>query len=239
MSPHFYIICIETDIRVQIDEIVNENKDRRGFACIISNEYFGKEDQIALPGASNDSEKMDVAFKHVNFATIVRPNAEKIELEGPLFNAFFGYSYPEAYDCFAIVFSGHGESGVIKSNDGNSVEMEQLIANLIESKKFNFPVLLFIDACRLGDYKEFVRPARLKLFLAYSTANRCFSFRAKGQGAHWIQELAKVIGELRTPTRIIDIVSSVKEEIEKKYDQIPESYSTDIINKIYFYPRKG
>ena len=229
---YYFFMIIEYSMKIVIERTVNENKDKRGLACIICNDYLVHRNLDPLMGSDSDSEKMDLALKHVNFATIVRRNTEEIEIEA-LLNAFFDYTYPEAYSCFAIVFSGHGTSSAITSNDGSSVEMEKKIAYLIDSKQFNLPVLLFIDACREGDSRAISKPRNL--LIAYSTRNRHSSSGDQGQGGYWIQELAKVIGELKTRTHIREIISSVNKKIIIEYGQSPEYL--DSATDVYFSPR--
>ena len=215
-----------------IERTVDENQDVEGLACIICNDYLDCPKLGTLMGADKDSDDSNEALKHVKFATIVRRNAKKIEIEA-LINEFIRYPYPPEYKCFVIVFTGHGNSGVIYSNDGEPVEMEHLIIQLIDIHKLT--VLLFIDTCRLGDGKAISKPP--SLLIAYATRDGYGASGDKGRGGYWIRRLAEYICKLKTATHIRDIITSVNKEILEEYGQSPEYRDTAI--DVCFSPRSG
>ena len=218
-------------MNILVERNVFKNPDARGFACIICNDYYN--DDKSLMGAEEDSHKMDKALQHVNFATVVRNKTAKIEIEA-LLKVFFSYSYPPNYDCFVIVFSGHGKSSAILSNNRDPVDIEDIIIKLINSTSFEHSVLLFVDACRKGSSQTTSKPQ--SLFIAYATNNDSYSYGNPNEGGNWIQQLAKVIGKLKKPTHIRDIIISVNDTIitlsaMDKKPQAPEfrDTATDVI----------
>lgn len=191
------------------------------------------EEQNTLFGAIADSKTMVSTFKHLNFATIDRRNSKKNEMEN-LIRAISLYSkYPSTYNCFAIVFSGHGSSKrKIYSNDGEEMDIESTIIEPFGDKRSaikDFPKLVFIDACRgertRGLSKEEL-PKPVNFLIAYSVRYGYVSVETD-KGGIWMQRLAAAIKD-NTTSSIGDVVTGVNKQVVKDGYELPEYHNTTV-----------
>ncbi|ORU90324.1 MAG: hypothetical protein A6F71_04985 [Cycloclasticus sp. symbiont of Poecilosclerida sp. M] len=228
----FNFIVDETSKLIKI--VVDDNSSARGLACIICNDYLGCKRLGTLYGAIKDSEALDSTFKHLNFATIVRPNSKKDVIEN-LIRAIALYpNYPPTYNCFAIIFSGHGGSKrKVYSNAGEEVDIESALIKPFDVKDTrikDFPKLVFIDACRgrlrtKGTLKEEL-PKPVNFLIAYSARYGYVSYETDSGGI-WMQKLAAAI-KGNTTSSIGDVVSRVNDEVIKEGIEPPEYHNTNV-----------
>ena len=228
------ILCFLGNIKDQlIKKAIDCNPNARGLACIISNDYFGCDGQDNLIGAGGDSKQMEEAFSHLNFVTIVLRNARKDQMEDLIKAIALYQEYPEKFDCFGIVFSGHGGSKrILISNDNKEMDLEDVMIKPFDNKESHigrFPKLLFIDACRGGRTKgtsnnELSKPANF--LIAYSTRYGYPSF-GDNKGSFWILKLAAAL-KANTTKSIGDVVTSVNKEVADEGAEEPEYYNTTV-----------
>ena len=189
-----------------IRQTVRANGDARGLAVIITNDYMnGISNQRRLYGAIKDAEAMRETFKSLNFAIIDRRNATKVEMKS-LIIAVADYDYyPQKYDCFAIVFAGHGSGKpMILSSDDEEVDLnEELITPLDSEPLCGIPKLIFIDACRIN-VDDTDNPLIVKddFLVAYSTRYGEAANEDKAGGI-WMQKLA---AELRSSQKSVPCI---------------------------------
>lgn len=213
-------------------------------AVIMHNEYKNAQPSYTpLPGTANDAEAMERAFKHLQFATIRLRNGTKKQIENIISEVVSYTRYPEHYNCFAFVFSGHGgPSKTIVSSDEQLVDYEKAIIEPLDPSKSIFiagiPKLVFIDACR-GGKKFFTKGGNTSIkvekievsvpdnvFVAYSTMEGYMSYEEKGRGSIWMQRLAKEI--MTSKKSIGDILVDVNKTMKKEGLQQPQYWNSTV-----------
>lgn len=157
----------------------------------------------------------------------------------------YNKSYPENYNCFAIVFSGHGGSGkTILSHDLKLVNFDEAIIQPLRTM-LDYPSLeaklVFIDACRgkkvtKGDQVEKFEISVLpKLFVAYSTMEEYVAFMMPDhkKGSVWMQILAKELMENKTSS-IGDLVAEVNKKLQlDSGKQHPQIFNQSVMINLY------
>lgn len=220
---------------MNVDTIVSLNRNARGLVVIIYNEYQGY--KSPLPGVGEDAKAMKKAFEFLQFAIIALKDGTEKQICDIIRDVVNYKSYPENYNCFAIVFSGHGGSGkTILSHDLKHVNFDDAIIQPLRTMP-DYPSLeaklVFIDACRgskkvttKGDQVEKFEISVLpKLFVAYSTMEEYVAFMMPDhkKGSVWMQILAKELMENKTSS-IGDLVAGVNKKLQldsgKQYPQI-------------------
>ena len=227
-----------------MDELVKstvlEYDNARGLAIIICNSYEQTEEHSTLCGTFEDGRAMESTFKHLGFATITRKNATEIEMCGVVQALATYHQYPDNYNCFVVVFSGHGSSDKkIVSNDGKFVDFQEAIIDRLHPDNSpllcSSPRIILIDACRGNQELRARGPPvpehKLDLsvpndvFVAYSTMEGHQSYE-RTTGGVWMQELAK---ELRTSSESIgDVVANVNNRMKGKGLQVPQTWNTTV-----------
>lgn len=217
-----------------IKKAIDRKPNARGFVCIISNDYLGCDGQDNLIGAGDDSKEMDLAFTHLNFVTIVFDNAKKKQMKDLIRAIALYREYPKKFDCFCIVFSGHGGSKrILISSDNKEMDLEDVMIKPFDNKDScieRFPKILFIDACRGGripkgaSNNELSKPANF--LIAYSTRYGRVSY-GDNAGSIWIRKLAGAL-KVNTTKSIGDVVTSVNKEVADGGAEEPEYYNTTV-----------
>ena len=196
-----------------IRQTVRANGDARGLAVIISNDYMnGISNQRRLYGAIKDAEAIRKTFEHLNFAVIVRSNATKVETRSLIIGVADYEHYPKKYDCFAVVFAGHGSGKpMILSSDDEEVDLNEELLQPLDSQPLRgIPKLIFIDACRIQGDED--RPLSVPddFLVAYSTRYGHESTENE-EGGIWMQKLA---AELKTSSKSVpSIVTDVNKAV--------------------------
>ena len=215
-----------------------QNFKARGLAVVIYNSYENCPDTNTLPGATKDGEAMINTFKSLQFAVLDKQNATRDDVLG-IFQAVASYAdYPVDYECFAIVFAGHGKKdSILLAIDGEFNFEEVIVKRLnkhlhpfdISDRITRVPIIAFIDACR-GSMIPRDASARLNerdipknMMLNYSTREEDKSYENPNRGGFWMQEIAK---DLRTKNKPVSvIVAGVSKKMKK---QNPISINTDV-----------
>lgn len=207
---------------------VMNNKSARGLAVIINNTYDNESARAAKYGTlaftDKDGNAMKDALDFLGFATLPLKNASEDQISGVI-DAFASYTdYPAGYDCFAIVFSGHGnKNSVIVAEDGKEFNFEEAIVQRfnkdvsdqdVSDHIASVPIIIFIDACRgtlapKAKAQEILFPDNM--MVAYATREGNVSFGTEHEGSFWMQTLAK---ELKTSKKSVsDIVAEVNAKL--------------------------
>ena len=226
---------------------VQNNQSARGLAVIIYNTYETAAGLDTLHGTIKDGEAMKDTFEHehLNFATIPIKDATKSDIR-EVIRAIATYpDYPEGYDCFSIVFSGHGGDGsTIMANDGEGFNFEEVIVQRLNKKRsdvsdhvsnISTSILVFIDACRgsLSPEGSLYRRKRgddaslpTNMLVAYSTREGYPAYEVNAGGV-WMQELAK---RLRTVKKSVPIILAelARYMVEEKELQEPITVNTSV-----------
>lgn len=222
---------------------VLDKAEARGLAIIICNNYqMTTPNYESLRGTFKDGSAMEETFEHLGFATITLRNAREDEMCGIVKAVATYHPYPKGYNCYAVVFSGHGSNNkTIVSSDGELVKFEEAIIRPLHPKNAHFicnsPKIILIDACRgrkelraKGDPPETV-PARFDLslpgnvFVAYSTMEGYKSYETNSGGV-WMQELAV---ELRKGQKSVgDIVAGVNKTMRDRGLSEPQIWNTTV-----------
>lgn len=226
---------------MNVDTIVSLNKNARGLAVIIYNEYEGDN---SLPGVGEDARAMEKAFKFLRFAIIALKDGTEKQIRDIIGDVVNYKSYPENYNCFAIVFSGHGGSGkTIFSHDLKRVNFDEAIIQPLRTMPNHQSLeakLVFIDACRgsksKGDQVEKFEISVLpNLFVAYSTMEEYVAFMMPDhkKGSVWMQILAKELMENKTSS-IGDLVAGVNKKLQlDSGKQHPQIFNQSVMIKLY------
>ena len=190
-----------------ITHTIKHNGEARGLAVIITNDYMnGISNQRRLYGAIKDAEAIRKTFEHLNFAIIDRRNATKVEMKSLIIAVAEYEHYPKKYDCFAVVFAGHGSGKpMILSSDDEEVDLnEELITPLDSEPLRGIPKLIFIDACRIKIEGDTDNPLIVKddFLVAYSTRYGEVANEDKAGGI-WMQKLA---AELRSSHKSVPCI---------------------------------
>lgn len=210
-----------------LEETVQRNVNARGIAVIIYNSYAQTSQWKMLPGTIKDGEAMKDTFEHLKFATILLEDAKESEIR-EVVGVLASYpKYPEKYDCFAIVFAGHGEEDdILVANDGKKLNFADVFVKSF-NQKYNpevsshvanvnsSSILVFIDACRGKMSLDRTRgepPLPVNMLLGYSTREEYVSYEDV-DGGIWMQKLAKGLKTIRksVPT----IMAKMSEEMAK------------------------
>ncbi len=218
---------------MNVDAFVEKNPNARGVVVIIGNEEYDDPQCNNLPGAMKDANDMESTFKYLRFAIRFLRNATRDKICSTI-SALADYgSYPDGYNCFAVVFSGHGGSNnIIVSKDGQEVSIDEAIIqqlNHIADK----PKIVFIDACRGGkDIKPKNKEEKLvvptDMFVAYSTKDGYKAYEVTS-GGMWMQILAE---ELQSSKKsVCAAVADVNKKVKAKYAEWiqPQTYNTTVI----------
>ena len=198
-----------------VKETVKDNDAARGLVIIISNDYMnGVSNQRRLYGAIKDADVIRETFKYLNFAIIDRRNATKVETQSLIIAVANYEHYPKKYDCFAVVFAGHGSGKpMILSSDDKEVDLnEELLKPLDSEPLHNIPKLIFIDACRSHVEGDKDNPLIVKddFLVAYSTRYGEAANEDRAGGI-WMQKLA---AELKSsPKSVPAIITDVNKAV--------------------------
>lgn len=206
-------IIIEIEIEEWVDNTVSKHPEAKGLACIICNDYKANIVQDEILCARKDSEAMESAFNHVNFATISLRNATQHKIETLIRKITCYPDYTESYQCIAIVLSGHGKNWTFVSDDG--VEINIVNEIIMPFNHMNRKTkLLFIDACRKssGQHGDIYIPSNF--LIAYSTGYNSLSVGYDDVGSIWISKLASAIELLETKKSVGDVLTPVNAEME-------------------------
>ena len=197
----------------------------RGLAVVIYNSYENCPGISTLPGAIKDGKAMMDTFKSLQFSVLPIHNATKEDIHEIIREVASYSNYPEEYNCFSIVFAGHGdENSILLAIDGK-FDFEKVIVERLNpkvnksgvSKKIaSVPIIAFIDACR-GK----MRPrARLNernipnnMMLCYSTREEDKSFE-NADGGIWMQKIARELKQQIKP--VGQIVASVNKDVKNQ-----------------------
>ena len=215
----------------------------RGLAVVIYNSYKNSPGISTLPGAIKDGEAMMDTFKSLQFAVLAKQDATRDDIR-EIFEEVASYAdYPAEYDCFAIVFAGHGdEDSVLLAIDG-PFNFEKVIVQRLNKKIHKSDVsetiekiskIAFIDACRGGKRPRDMIAARLnerdiptKMMLCYSTREEDSSYE-NTKGGIWMQKIAQELKRQDKP--VGEIVASVSKDMK---DQNPISVNTGVDINLY------
>jgi hypothetical protein len=219
------------------DEFVKEHSDARGLAIVICNNYETCSPYYGpLPGTFKDGDAMESTFKALGFATILLQNVTGEKMRNAVHALAAYQNYPEKYNCFGIVFCGHGSNDkIIISSDGESVNFEEAIIRPLHPSNSPLirkrPKIVFIDACRGSLQSRGPEPARIELslpdnvFVAHSTMDGHMSFEG-ATGGIWMQELAI---KLKTSCKSVgDTVADVNEMMRERKLQVPQIWNTSV-----------
>lgn len=224
-----------------LKDTVEKNGNARGLAIIFCNNYENAKNFEKLRGTIKDGRAMKETFHHLGFATIILENATKDMMCG-IIKALATYmNYPRGYNCYAVVFSGHGSNNkTIISGDGEMVNFEEALIWPLENAPLirSSPKIVLIDACRgsrelhAKGYPPEAAPLRFDLSLwgnilvAYSTMEGFKSYEDSELGGIWMQKLA---AELKTSRKSVsDIVADVNKMMKDRYSQEPQIWNTTV-----------
>lgn len=229
---------------VKMDELLKDtvlkHVDARGLAVIICNNYESTTFED-LHGTFEDGTAMEETFRHLGFATIILRNATRDQMCG-IVKALATYKpYPKGYNCYAVVFSGHGRKDkTIVSSEGEMVNFEEAIIQPLHPGNSPFirnsPKIVLIDACRgtrelraRGDPPEAAARFDLSIpsniLVAYSTMEGFKSYETNSGGI-WMQELA---AELRTSQKSVgDTVADVNKRMRDQRLSEPQIWNTTV-----------
>lgn len=108
-----------------LQNAVLKRSNARGLAVIMCNDYKGTKFEN-LCGTFEDGRAMESTFKYLGFATITLQNTTADKMCGIIKALATHDPYPKGYNCFVVVFSGHGDiNKTIVSNDGQRVNIEE------------------------------------------------------------------------------------------------------------------
>ena len=210
----------------------------RGLAVVIYNSYENCPGISTLPGAIKDGEAMMDTFRFLQFAVLAKHNATRDDMRG-IFGEVASYAdYPEEYDCFAIMFAGHGEeNSILIAIDGN-IDFEKDIAQRfnkklaksdVSEKIESVAIIAFIDACRGS---KIPRSARVKkerdipsnMMLCYSTREEDIS-KENANGGIWMQKIAQ---ELKRKNQYVSVIVSNVNKVVGEQNQNPISVNSTV-----------
>ena len=146
----------------ELKQAVQKVDNPRGLAVIVTNQY--QKSKKKLLGTKKDGEKMEDAFKSLEFATLWNLNKSSEEMKDlvkSVVTYFQDNPIPKLH-IVAFVFSGHGnhkidetkkerkEGDVVRGEDGEDIWLkDEIVQPLAEEHKIgDIPKLFFIDACR-------------------------------------------------------------------------------------------
>ena len=216
----------------------------RGLAVVIYNSYENIPGIETLPGAIKDGEAMMNTFKSLQFAVLAKQDATRDDIRA-IFEEVASYAdYPAEYDCFVIVFAGHGnKDSVLLAIDGpfnfEDVIVQRLNKKIhksdVSEKIENSSKIAFIDACRGGKEPRDMIAARLNehdiprnMMLCYSTREEDVSYEIKKTGGIWMQKMAQELKQQDKP--VSEIVANVSKDIG---GQNPISVNTGVVINLY------
>ena len=209
----FYSVKME-DAHELVANTVKHNNKARGLAVIISNDYMDQRSQKSfLYGAIEDAEAMSNTLKYLNFAVIDRRNDTEKETKKIIKEVASYPEYPSSYDCFIVVFSGHGTGKPsIMSCDDKEVDIKEHIIDPLDSTALkNHPKLIFIDACQASGHTDHSYELPADFLIAYSTRYGYKSFENEGGGI-WMQRLAV---ELKTcSSSVVNAIAKVNNDVK-------------------------
>ena len=211
----------------------------RGLAVVIYISYENCLDITPLPGAIKDGEAMVDTFKSLQFAVLPLHNATKEDIHDIIREVASYADYPEEYNCFSIVFAGHGDmNSNLLAIDGKfdfeKVIVKQFNPNVLTSgvskKIASVPIIVFICACQ-GNMRPRVRLYEPyfpnNMMLCYSTCEEYTSFE-NADGGIWMQKIARELKQQIKP--VGQIVASVNEDM-KNLNTINVNTGVDITLK--------
>ena len=223
-----------------------------GLAVVIANEYKGED---KLEGTAKDKERWEEAFRNLQFdvrtSKEVGLNANKTEM----LRLIDSLSQIHVRDAdvphcrnIAFVFSGHGYSGVIISQDSKELNLESEIFPLLLCKSlYTRRKLIFVDACRTtkSDQKGFAFTSKMLegisksevgvgAFVAYATLDRLAAPDLK-DGSHFSKFTTEEIQKDNTISAVLDkAIGKVDNQHYKQASKSP--YYT---RPIYIYGLSG
>ena len=227
--------CFKADLteiyRHRLEALVKEEPYANGLAVISTNDYAfcPKLSYAPLQGTRVDFRSMDDAFMSLNFARFPVQNGSSLVLKTVMRVAASFQSYPESYQRFAFVFSGHGsDNDRIVMQDGEEINLEDLIQYFqpgTAPKIGHWPKMYFIDACRGQEELNSVLatkgggqtrlhlkvPEKGNILIAFCTAPRCKAYERKAKGGCWLPFLARKLKEL--DASVMDVLTAVNEEV--------------------------
>ena len=214
----------------------------RGLAIVIYNSYEncpGKK----LPGAIKDGKTMIETFKYLHFAVLSKHDATKDDVCG-IFEEVARYrDYPEEYDCFTIVFAGHGKQNSILETIDEDFNFEEVVVQrlniylhpyTISGKITRVPIIAFIDACRgtmkprdAAQNKE--RDIPKNFMLNYSTREEDKAYENPDHGGIWMQAIAQELRKKNQPVSKCVINANSK---MRRQNPVSKIFTVDItLNK--------
>jgi len=204
--------------------------DTKGVALIISNDYAGCPGVSVLNGTHKDSAKLEVVFQQFQYKVYRAKNAKK-EYFKKLLEILSKHQYPPTCHRLIVAFAGHGDDGVLLSQDGCEFNIESIVDQFKPGSHNNTlgntARIFFIDACRgTCDDTGYTRACqgaedvawfRQKfstegnILVAYSSTRYHPSFETD-KGGLWTSQL---VTELKLNKSLLEILTSVNAKISE------------------------
>ena len=200
--------------QILVKSIVESHSDRRGLAAIVCNDYEKNSNLAHLPGVYQDFLAMDGAFQELNFATIALTNKNRVDIYNLIRAISSCEIYPDTYNCFAFIFSGHGIANSIIGADGKHLDLKNIIDQLNSIHLYGLPRLILIDACQKWSNKALPFERPIDFVIAFSTKYEGVAKEDSKTGGFWTQEIVKELPD--SQKTIVEIITSVNAKMPEQ-----------------------
>ena len=223
-----------------IEECLKKKKGAKGLVLIMTNDYIGckvhGKPVGVLEACHIDGEKMKETFVDTfEFAYHWEKNSA-VDRTKDLLKQVATCNYRSKYQeikFIVVVFSGHGSEGTLLCNDGEEIEVKNVLERLkpeyMPNASEEIVKLFFFDACRgvremeLSKKKGY-QPRPGEYLVAYSTYPGFVSYpRPDGEGSQWMPDVAESL-KVERELPVYNAIAKANEK--RKWRQAPTIFTT-------------